>query len=206
MLTQLRSSLTYGNVMATVAVFIALGGTSYAVATGSIDSRELKNNTVRSKDIRNNDVRSTDVRNGSLLATDFRPGQLPSGPTGPQGPQGIPGAKGDKGDKGDEGDEGDKGDPGQNGATNVVVRTATLNLPAAGGTANAGINCGQSPAERATGGGVNTTAGDSIEESYPTAVGGGNLFEGDTPQAWEVRVRSGSAAHPATAYVICARP
>jgi hypothetical protein len=29
------------NVMATVAVFVALGGTSYAVATGSIDSREL---------------------------------------------------------------------------------------------------------------------------------------------------------------------
>jgi hypothetical protein len=34
----------YVNVMATVAVFIALGVTSYAVATGSIDSREIKNN------------------------------------------------------------------------------------------------------------------------------------------------------------------
>ena len=48
MLTKLRASLTYANVTATVAIFVALGGTSYAVATGSIDSRELKNNGVRS--------------------------------------------------------------------------------------------------------------------------------------------------------------
>jgi hypothetical protein len=40
-----------------LALFVALGGTSYAVATGSIDSREIKNSTVRSKDIRNGGVR-----------------------------------------------------------------------------------------------------------------------------------------------------
>jgi hypothetical protein len=70
MMAQLRSSLTYANVMATVAVFVALGGTSYAVATGSIDSREIKNNTVRSKDIRNNAVRGRDIRNGTLTGGD----------------------------------------------------------------------------------------------------------------------------------------
>ena len=101
MLDKLRSSLTYANVMATAAVFVALGGTSYAVATGSIDSRELKNNTVRSKDLRNNDVRGKDIRNGTigsrdvndgaLLAEDFKAGQLPAGERGPQGEQGPPG-------------------------------------------------------------------------------------------------------------------
>ena len=94
---KLRSGLTYANVMATVAVFLALGGTSYAVATGSIDSRELKNNTVRSRDIRNNDVRSRDVRNGSLLAGDFKAGELPAGPRGPQGAGGAQGAQGPPG-------------------------------------------------------------------------------------------------------------
>ena len=73
------------NAVGYIAVFLALGGTSYAAATGSIDSRELKNNTVRSKDVRNNDVRSKDVRNGSLLARDFKPGQLPAGAQGPSG-------------------------------------------------------------------------------------------------------------------------
>jgi hypothetical protein len=95
---------TYGNIVGTLALFIALGGTSYAVATGSIDGREIKNNSVRSKDLRNNDVRgrdvrngtltSTDVRNGSLLAADFQPGQIPDGP------------KGDKGDPGPQGETG----------------------------------------------------------------------------------------------------
>lgn len=79
--------------LALIALFVALGGTSYAAATGSIDSREIKNNTVRSKDIRNNSIQGRDIRRGtvvssdvkdrSLLATDFQPGQLPAGPTGP---------------------------------------------------------------------------------------------------------------------------
>ena len=91
---QLRSCLTYANVMATIAVFVALGGTSYAVATGSIDSRELKDNTVRSEDLRNNDVRSKDVRNRSLLTKDFKAGQLPAGQ---QGDTGATGPRGDTG-------------------------------------------------------------------------------------------------------------
>jgi hypothetical protein len=85
-------------VLGLIALFVALGGTSYAVATGSIDSREIKDGTIRSKDIRNgqvrsgdlknNDVRSTDVRDRSLLSRDFKPGQLPPGPPGPKGDRG----------------------------------------------------------------------------------------------------------------------
>ena len=80
--------------VALLALFVALGGTSYAAATGSIDSREIKNNAVRSKDIRNNQVQSRDVRNFSLLEKDFKPGQLPAGPTGPLGPRGATGPTG----------------------------------------------------------------------------------------------------------------
>jgi hypothetical protein len=71
--------------VAYLALFVALGGTSYAVSTGSIGSRAIKNNSVRSEDIRNNGVRSRDVRNSSLLAKDFKPGQLPQGPQGARG-------------------------------------------------------------------------------------------------------------------------
>jgi hypothetical protein len=84
-------------VISLVALFCSLGGVSYGLATGSIDSREIKNNTVRSKDIRNNSVRGRDVRNASLLARDFAPGQLPAGPrglTGATGPRGETGAPG----------------------------------------------------------------------------------------------------------------
>ena len=76
MLAQLRSCLTYANVMATAAVFVALGGTSYAVATGSIDSREIKNNAVRSTDIQNNQVSTRDLRNNSASGRDIRNGTV----------------------------------------------------------------------------------------------------------------------------------
>jgi hypothetical protein len=59
-------------VVALIALFVSMGGVSYGVATGSIDSREIKNNTVRSKDIRNNQVSSADVRNNSVRGRDVR--------------------------------------------------------------------------------------------------------------------------------------
>lgn len=93
MLSRLRARLTFGNVMATFAVFVALGGSSYAALS-------LPKNSVGARQIKNNAVTSTEVKNRSLLARDFRAGQLPSG------------AKGDKGDKGDPGAPGANGSPG----------------------------------------------------------------------------------------------
>ena len=95
MLTKLRPRSAY-DVMAALSLFIVLGGTSYAVATGSIDSREIKNSTIRGKDVKNNSLTgrdvtrlgTADIRNSSLLAKDFKAGQLPAGP------QGRPGAAG----------------------------------------------------------------------------------------------------------------
>jgi hypothetical protein len=59
-------------VIACVALFVSLGGVSYGLATGSIDSRELKNNAVSSGDMRNNTIRSKDVRNNTLRTFDIR--------------------------------------------------------------------------------------------------------------------------------------
>ena len=53
-----------------LALFISLGGVSYGVATGFIDSRELKNNTIRTQDIRNNDIRGKDIRNSTIGGRD----------------------------------------------------------------------------------------------------------------------------------------
>jgi hypothetical protein len=48
-------------VVALMALFLSLGGVSYGLATGSVDSREIKNGTVRGKDIRNRTIRFRDV-------------------------------------------------------------------------------------------------------------------------------------------------
>jgi hypothetical protein len=50
MMHQLKGRLTYSNVMATVAVFVALGGTSYAaikLPKNSVGSTQIKSSAVR---------------------------------------------------------------------------------------------------------------------------------------------------------------
>jgi hypothetical protein len=59
-------------VIALIALFVSLSGVSYGVATGFIDSREIKNNQVRSIDLRNNQVRSIDLRNNEVRGRDIR--------------------------------------------------------------------------------------------------------------------------------------
>lgn len=58
-------------IIACIALFVSLGGVSYGVATGFIDSREIKNNTIRTQDLRNNDVRGRDIRNSTIGGRDI---------------------------------------------------------------------------------------------------------------------------------------
>ena len=59
-------------VISCIALFVSLGGVSYGVATGFIDSREIKNNQVRSSDLRNNSIRTFDIRNNEVRGFDIR--------------------------------------------------------------------------------------------------------------------------------------
>jgi hypothetical protein len=59
-------------IVALIALFVSLSGVSYGVATGFIDSREIKNNEVRSLDLRNNEVRTIDLRNNHVRGIDIR--------------------------------------------------------------------------------------------------------------------------------------
>jgi hypothetical protein len=59
-------------VIACAALFLSLGGVSYGVATGFIDSREIKDNTIRSRDVRNNTLRTFEVRNNEVRGFDIR--------------------------------------------------------------------------------------------------------------------------------------
>jgi hypothetical protein len=63
-------------VIACIALFVALGGVSYGLATNSIDSREIANNTIRSKDIRNDSVYTRDIRNNDVRDIDIRNGTV----------------------------------------------------------------------------------------------------------------------------------
>ena len=82
-------------VISVVALFVALGGTSYAALT--ITGKNVKNGSLTTKDIKDNSLTSADVRDRSLRLRDFRSGELPNaqrGPAGPAGPAGAAGAAG----------------------------------------------------------------------------------------------------------------
>ena len=69
MLSWLRRHLTYANVCASLALFIALGGTGYAafkLPRDSVGSRELRSDSVGASELRANAVTSSSVRDGSI--------------------------------------------------------------------------------------------------------------------------------------------
>ena len=95
MLTHLKR-----NAVAYAALFVALGGTSYAAVklpAGSVGTKELHHGAVTKTKLHRDAVTSTIVRDHTLKVVDFARGQLTAG------------AKGDKGEKGDTGAKGDPG-------------------------------------------------------------------------------------------------
>src|SRR4051812_26814446 len=74
MLKHLRHHLSYANVCATLALFIALGGTGYAAITlapNSVGSRELRADSVGTSEMRDDAVTSAAVRDGSISSRDL---------------------------------------------------------------------------------------------------------------------------------------
>jgi hypothetical protein len=113
MLAQLRHHRpSPAMVVALAALFVALGGSSYAalaLKANSVSSKHIKNGQVKGVDLGKASVDSSKVVNGKLLAEDFAAGQLPAGERGPQGPQGAQGAQGAQGLKGEPGADGADG-------------------------------------------------------------------------------------------------
>ena len=162
-------------VVACVALFVALAGTSYAtvlnVPKNSVGTPNLKRNAVTARKIAPNAIRSGHVLDGTLLLADFKAGQIPQG------------AKGDKGDKGD------AGAPGLSGLQVVALQHSVMNS----NTSNLTVFC---PAgKRVIGGGSNTNIfGPRVWTSHPV----GN-------NAWSVAMAASPAqSWTMTVYAICA--
>jgi hypothetical protein len=77
-------------VVASIALIVALGGTSYAALTlppRSVTNSDLASGAVNSRVIQNHTVKNADLASGVIR-------QGPAGPRGAQGPPGAPGAAG----------------------------------------------------------------------------------------------------------------
>jgi len=123
-----RPSLSYANVMSTIAVFLALGGGAWAMSGPASASSSAAPATidacVKKSGPNKGQLRivaaSTTCKTSELKITwaaGGPPGQ--TGQTGAQGPQGI---QGEKGDKGDPGSKGDQGLPGTSGSADTPAQ------------------------------------------------------------------------------------
>ncbi|MGZ4270414.1 MAG: hypothetical protein ACXVSX_14540 [Solirubrobacteraceae bacterium] len=178
-LRRLRQRLTYANVTATAALFVALGGSSYAAVTlprNSVGAAQLRKSSVRSDKVRD---RSLEVRDLSLRARESLRGQR--GPVGPQGPPGGTGSSGSS--------------SGGTSGIGLVYRTATGSV---GASASNSTTASCDPGQHVTGGGLRVDTGSdaSARESYPSS----------SNTAWTARVGNDdlSAGATYTVIAICA--
>jgi hypothetical protein len=80
----MRPKITYANVMATIAVFIALGGVSYAamkLPKNSVGAKQLKKNAITTAKVKNEAITGAKVKNGTLTGTQINSstlGKVPS--------------------------------------------------------------------------------------------------------------------------------
>ena len=100
MVRRLRGRLSYANVTATLALFVALGGTSYAAITlprNSVGSKQIRANAVGTAELKRGAVKSRDIRQRTIgvgdistaARTSLRGATGPAGPQGPAGPSGV---------------------------------------------------------------------------------------------------------------------
>jgi hypothetical protein len=81
MLQRIKGNLSYANVMATIAVFLALGGGALAVGLpghNTVRSDDIVNGQVRSGDIANNRVRAGDLAVNSVFSAEIADGAVAS--------------------------------------------------------------------------------------------------------------------------------
>ena len=65
--------LSYSNVISTLALFLALGGSAVALeGKNSVDSGDVKNNTLKSADVKDDALKGVDVKDGTLKGVDVK--------------------------------------------------------------------------------------------------------------------------------------
>jgi hypothetical protein len=116
----MKSRFTYANVTASIALFVALGGVSYAATAlpaNSVGSTQLKDSAVTSSKIANATITSQKLNADTIKALKGQTGD--KGVNGTNGTNGTNGVKGDTGSVGPQGVKGDKGDQGNPGIGRV---------------------------------------------------------------------------------------
>ncbi|MEI6625034.1 MAG: hypothetical protein WCO40_01690 [Thermoleophilia bacterium] len=136
-LTRFGRRPSAATVIATFALFVALGGTGYAavaLAPNSVGSAQIKEAAVQSSDIKDGTIGSADIAAGAIRASDLSKVAVKAldgkdgkdGAQGPAGPAGARGATGATGPAGVDGSGGSAATTLRDGNGNVVSGVASV--------------------------------------------------------------------------------
>jgi hypothetical protein len=78
----IRSHLSFANVISVIALFVALGGASYAAVTlpkNSVGARQIKKNGVGASEIKKNAVRAAEIRSNAVGASEIKASAVSTG-------------------------------------------------------------------------------------------------------------------------------
>jgi hypothetical protein len=175
---RIRSGMTYANVTATLALFIALSGGAYAATVlpaNSVGARQIKSSAVERGKIKNSAVNSVKVRDNSLTGADINEaalGKVASAAAADSALRALTAAALDK----------------------VTYKFVTAPAPADSASAGATATC--DAGQRVVGGGVRLDDPELglVDDSYPDANG----------TAWTAHVANApGAARLFHVYAIC---
>ncbi len=178
----IRRRVTYANVMATVAVFIALGGASYAATQlpkNSVGSAQLKSGAVTLPKLSAAAKQALHGEIGPIGPQGERGNDGASGARGPTGNTGPSGAQGSTGVRGPTGSTGPQGPTGATGTTGVIGPTGPTGV-----TGSAGATGARGPSNAYVAG---TTEATTV---LPTAVSSVQLPEGHYLVAFTVPMQA----------------
>jgi Collagen triple helix repeat (20 copies) len=171
-MSALARRLTYANVVATLALFVALGG-------GAVAATKLGKNSVGTRQLKNGAV--TEAKLAATAQAALRGAQGARGEAGPKGEAGAAGTAGAPGERGAPGVEGPPGQEGPSGLGKVVLQERAYagdNVPAES-DALMKVNC--PTGSQAIGGGGEVQGGFTPFLSKPVPSG-----QGTVPTGWEI--------------------
>lgn len=82
---RIRNHLSFANVISVIALFVALGGASYAAVTlpkNSVGPKQIKKNGVGASEIKRNAVRAAEIRRNAVAASEVKDSSLGSAELG----------------------------------------------------------------------------------------------------------------------------
>ena len=137
-----RRSLSYANVVATLALVLSMSGGAWAASHYLINSTNQINPKVLKalKSATGSTVGAAGAVAGTPGAAGETGAKGEAGATGPKGESGTPGTKGEKGEKGERGERGEKGEKGEAGTAGDAGSAAAYAHVAAGGKVETGEN------------------------------------------------------------------